>query len=41
MRGDVVAFKTAAGRLKTENVSGEPRCASSARGFICFGEDGA
>ena len=38
---DVCAFKTAAGRLKTEDFSGNPRCGSSARGFIGFGEEGA
>ena len=30
-----------AGRLKTEDFSGDPRCGSSVRGFIGFGADGA
>ena len=30
----------AASRLKTEDFSGDPRCGSSARGFIGFGEEG-
>ena len=38
---DVGAFQTAAGRLKTEDFSGNPRSRSSARGFIGFGEEGA
>ena len=37
---DVGAFKTAADGLKTEDISGDPRSGSSARGFIGFGEDG-
>ena len=37
--GDVGAFQTAAGRLKTEDFNGDPRSGSSARGFICFGEE--
>ena len=37
--GDVGAFWTAAGGLKTEDFSGEPRSGSSARGLICFGEE--
>ena len=30
----------AAGRLKTEDFSGDPRSGSSTRGFIGFGEKG-
>ena len=37
---DVGAFQTAAGRLKTEDFSGDPRCGSSGRGFIGFGAEG-
>ena len=29
-----------AGRLKTEDFSGDPRSGNSARGFISFGEEG-
>ena len=29
-----------AGTLKIEDFSGDPRCGSSARGFIGFGEEG-
>ena len=28
-----------AGGFETENFSGDPRSGSSARGFICFGEE--
>ena len=38
--GNVGAFKMAAGRLKTQDFSGDPRSGSSARGFIDFGEEG-
>ena len=41
VRCDVGAFQTAADRPKTEDFSGDPRCGSSARGFIGFGEEGA
>ena len=34
------AFRTAAGRLKTEDFRGDPSCGSSAREFIGFGEEG-
>ena len=37
---DVGAFQTAAGRVKTEKFSGDPRSGSSAREFIGFGEEG-
>ena len=37
---DVDAFQTAAGSLKSEDFSGDPRSGSSARGFIDFGEEG-
>ena len=37
--GDVRAFQTAAGGLKTEDFSGDPRSGSSAREFIGFGEE--
>ena len=40
MRGDEGAFQTAAGRLPTEDFSGDPRSGSSAREFIGFGEEG-
>ena len=36
----VGAFKTAAGGLKTLDISGDPRSGSSARGFTGFGEEG-
>ena len=38
---DVCAFQAAAGRLKTKDFSGDPRCGNSARGFIGFGAEGA
>ena len=38
--GDVGAFQTAAGRLKTEDLSGDPSSGSSEKGFIGFGEEG-
>ena len=34
MCGDVSAFQTTAGGLKTEDFSGDPGSGSSARGFI-------
>ena len=34
VRCDVGTFQTAAGRLKTENFSGDPRSGSSAIGFL-------
>ena len=37
---DVRAFQTAEGRLKTEEFGGDPRCGSSAGGFIGFGVEG-
>ena len=37
--GNVGAFQTAACRHKTEDLSGDPRSESSARGFIGFGEE--
>ena len=37
---NVGAFQRAAGRLKTEDFSGDPRCGSSARGFIGFVDEG-
>ena len=40
MRCDVGAFQMAAGRLKTEDFSGDPRSGCSARGFIGFDEGG-
>ena len=36
----VSAFQTAAGRLKTEDIRGDPRSGSSERGFIGFSEEG-
>ena len=40
VRCNVGAFQTAAGRRKTEDFRGDPRSASSTRGFISFGEKG-
>ena len=34
-------FQTAAGRLKTEDFSDDPRSGSNARGFIDFDEEGS
>ena len=38
--GDVGAFQTAAGRLKTEDLSSDSRSESSVRAFIGFAEEG-
>ena len=36
----VGAFQTSVGGLETEEFSSDPRCGSSAREFIGFGEEG-